>query len=659
LATLVVVNHFTPRARLEGPPVDAKGDQMRQLMHGPTAPARRRHMLAPAALLGCLAIALAGLILHASPAHASACAAQNNYTGPVDGQWNVEGNWSNKVPKTSETVCIPEGKGTITIAAGVKAEVKTLLAQSAVTVAGTATLTISEKFFMEEPAKDEETATRFTDGLTIDSGAVVSTEGNWILMSGTVLLEGEIFNATGNVNEVTARLESGTLEGEGTMHIPFANIGGTVQPGGPNRIGTLHFVSHSDQGPNGTLVLDIASKTSFDRVALNSEFTWFGTLVVNLLGGYAPTVGTVFEFQTGGGTIGAFEHIAPEYRELDTGGNDTIEVRPRKPTTLTEAATEVTQTSAVIHGSVNPNTEQVTICHLEYGTSNKYTSGSSTCPTPPGNGPSAVPESLLLTSLTPGTTYHFRITAVNSEAGESQGEDLTFTTLPASTGGGETKTTTTETKTPGGGQIADTATTTPKATEELLLGCSKSQLVLNDVYIHGGKVILIGSAAKSLAGKKVAILFNEKKQVAATTVQANGEFSTSAPLPPAKIRDALTTRYSAAIGSVRSLHLKLVRRLLLEPPTASGDTVTLSGRIAKPLTKPIAPVVVEQQLECGKVTIAKTFTPPASGVFRLTLPVPAGTRAAIYTLKSKVAANAHALKKGFTTYSLPLPVSIG
>jgi hypothetical protein len=617
------------------------------------------------ALIGCTGL---GLLSDTSPAHAAACAAQDNYTGATDGNWEVKANWSKgSAPTTTETACIPEGKGTITIGAGVKAEVKTLLAQSSLHVASTGSLAISEKFFMEEPAKDEETASRFTDGLTIDAGALITTAGNWLLMSGTVLLEGEIKNTPLNLNEVTARLESGTLEGEGTTDIVFQNIGGTVQPGGANHVGTLHFLAPSDQGPSGTLVLDIASAASFDRVSLGSSFSWFGTLTVNLLGGYVPPVGTNFEFQTGGGTIGAFEHITPGFFELPKGNDDTIQASPRKPTTVTEAASEVTQTTAVLNGTVNPNTLQVLSCAFEFGTSTAYSIGGPPCSTPPGHGAGAVAESGEVTNLKPGTTYHYRIIANNSEAGLSQGEDASFTTLPASgggtPGGGETPSGSTATTGGGTTKIAgETRTgpvTTPKAAEELRLGCSKSQLVLNDAYIHGNRVILLGSAAKSLAGKKVTILFNEKKSVATTTVQANGDFATTAALPPAKIRDALTTRYSAEIGSVRSLHLKLVRRLLLEPPTASGDTVTLSGRVTKPLTRPIAPVIVEQQLECGRTTIAKQFTPPASGVFHLTLTVPAGTTAAIYTLKSKVAANAHALAKGFKTYSLPLPVAIG
>jgi hypothetical protein len=196
------------------------------------------------------------------------------------------------------------------------------------------------------------------------------------------------------------------------------------------------------------------------------------------------------------------------------------------------------------------------------------------------------------------------------------------------------------------------------ATEAVLLGCTGRQLVLNDVYIRGSHVLISGSAARSFAGRKVSILFNKGKRVATATVQPNGLFTTTAPLPPAKVRDLLTTRYTAAIGKLRSLNLKLLRRLLLEPPTNSGRTVTLTGRIVLPLTKPLAPLIVEQELECGKPVVVRRLKPAASGRFHITLQVPAGAAAAIYRLKSSVAANRHSLAHGFTTYSLPLPVDL-
>jgi hypothetical protein len=60
----------------------------------------------------------------------------------------------------------------------------------------------------------------------------------------------------------------------------------------------------------------------------------------------------------------------------------------------------------------------------------------------------------------------------------------------------------------GGAQGTPGIATTPQAVEELVLGCSKRSLVLNDVLIDGGRVALQGSAAKSLDGKRVKILFD-------------------------------------------------------------------------------------------------------------------------------------------------------
>ena len=62
--------------------------------------------------------------------------------------------------------------------------------------------------------------------------------------------------------------------------------------------------------------------------------------------------------------------------------------------------------------------------------------------------------------------------------------------------------------------------------------------------------------------------------------------------------------------------------------------------------------------ELGSPTIAKTFTPPANGRFHIVLTVPAIAKAGIFRLTSKVAANKHATKHGFTTFSLPLPVAL-
>jgi DNA-binding beta-propeller fold protein YncE len=258
-------------------------------------------------------------------------------------------------------------------------------------------------------------------------------------------------------------------------------------------------------------------------------------------------------------------------------------------------------------------------------------------------------------TYTPASGYSgpdsFTFTAHN-EDGTAVPATATITIGPPGPGTGP------PTQSGGQGQSTPGIATTPKAVEELLLGCSKRVLTLNDVLLRGDRVLLAGSAAKSLDGKKVEIVFDGSKRVASATVGANGQFTTTAPLPPARLRDGNSARYMAESGTQRSLSLKLTRRLSLEPPHVSGDTVTLVGRVLPPLAKPAGAIKVEQELECGKTTIVKRSTPSADGRFRISLTVPVQAKAAIFRLASTVRESSRS-KRGFATYSLPLPAPLG
>jgi hypothetical protein len=107
------------------------------------------------------------------------------------------------------------------------------------------------------------------------------------------------------------------------------------------------------------------------------------------------------------------------------GSDQTFKTLP-PPTVETKAATSVTQTSATLNASVNPNGGLVTSCTLEYGLTTSY-GKSAPCTPPPGGGTSSVPVSAALESLAEGTTYHFRVSATNA-GGTSPGGDLTFKT---------------------------------------------------------------------------------------------------------------------------------------------------------------------------------------------------------------------------------------
>jgi hypothetical protein len=95
------------------------------------------------------------------------------------------------------------------------------------------------------------------------------------------------------------------------------------------------------------------------------------------------------------------------------------------PTAITGPVSAVGPTSATAGGTVNPN-GLATTWYLEYGTSTGY--GSKTPTTSAGSGTANLTVSTTLTSLTPGTTYHYRLVAANS-SGTSRGADGIFTTF--------------------------------------------------------------------------------------------------------------------------------------------------------------------------------------------------------------------------------------
>lgn len=103
------------------------------------------------------------------------------------------------------------------------------------------------------------------------------------------------------------------------------------------------------------------------------------------------------------------------------------------PSVVTGVASVVGASSATVAGTVNPN-GLATSWYLEYGTSLSY--GSKTSAKSAGSGTLAVDVSVTLTGLSLGTTYHYRVVAVNA-AGTTRGLDATFTTFEvpsASTG---------------------------------------------------------------------------------------------------------------------------------------------------------------------------------------------------------------------------------
>ena len=172
---------------------------------------------------------------------------------------------------------------------------------------------------------------------------------------------------------------------------------------------------------------------------------------------------------------------------------------------------------------------------------------------------------------------------------------------------------------------------------DLALQCTSRRIVLIDVVRSGGKVRLLGAADRRFAGKRVKIRFTATGEVVARPrVRRSGLFRATAPMPPPGLRATNRARYRAEIAKQKSMRLKLVRRMLVSSTAVRGRRVTIAGRIVRPLGAPVQQVIVKRRLSCGRYRVVKRFTPPADGEFRVTLPGPPSSQAAVYRLRTRV-----------------------
>jgi hypothetical protein len=190
------------------------------------------------------------------------------------------------------------------------------------------------------------------------------------------------------------------------------------------------------------------------------------------------------------------------------------------------------------------------------------------------------------------------------------------------------------------------------------LQCTRRKLTLIDVVPDGDRVRLFGAADKSLAGKTVSIVFEATHQVVATVrVDADGSFTTTAPLPAAGVRATNRARYIAEAGGEKSLKLKLMRRMVVQRIYSHGRFVTIRGRVVAPLAATPQTITLKRRVTCHRLQVVKRFKPLSDGSFTVTVRKPKNLAATVYRLQTRVRQSV-GNPKLYPTFTLPRAVDL-
>ncbi|WP_452225995.1 T9SS type A sorting domain-containing protein [Lacinutrix cladophorae] len=100
---------------------------------------------------------------------------------------------------------------------------------------------------------------------------------------------------------------NGTLTGVNTEHTSNFSNAGILSPG--NSPGTYTFSNDYTHEATATLITELESTTSYDKVFSNGNVTLGGTLDVILLNGFTPSVGDSFTIVTASSISGTFDTL--------------------------------------------------------------------------------------------------------------------------------------------------------------------------------------------------------------------------------------------------------------------------------------------------------------------------------------------------------------
>ncbi len=155
----------------------------------------------------------------------------------------------------------------------------------------------------------------------ISQGGTLSSPLTYTQITGQTTVDGTLrINGNGVANFAGGAVygNGGTIQGNVISNAAF-NMGDL-----PMTVGTMAINGNYTQGANGSLAFDIASLTSYDQLNVSGHASLNGTLYVDLLNGYTPQIGNMFDIMNYAGKSGTFsmtiglpinnnEHFVLEY----------------------------------------------------------------------------------------------------------------------------------------------------------------------------------------------------------------------------------------------------------------------------------------------------------------------------------------------------------
>ncbi|MBE2283891.1 MAG: cadherin-like beta sandwich domain-containing protein [Prosthecobacter sp.] len=237
--------------------------------------------------------------------------------------------------------------------------------------------------------------------------------------------------ASSNLGGLLVALQGGKITGNGTVGTFTATSGSVIDLGGSSA-STLTTTGNVTLASGVSYNVDLVSGPASDQINVSGTVD-LASAFLNITLRFAPSIGQVFTIVQNDGTdavTGTFNGKAQDSIHTLTNvgvgggtykaqisytggsGNEVVLRIVDAPVVTLAAISSVTPSSVTLNGTVNPQGAPTT-AQFEYGLTASYGSTASVTLSP-NNGTTAQNVSANLTGLTPGTTYHYRLTASNA-----------------------------------------------------------------------------------------------------------------------------------------------------------------------------------------------------------------------------------------------------